>query len=304
MKIHALIADDEPLARERLRFLLMSDPDVEIVGECRNGTEVISSLNSGQAYRAADVLFLDIQMPGLDGFEAIEAIQQAQEQSTQRLPITIFVTAHNQYAIRAFEVHALDYLTKPVEPERLHSTLVRVKRSLASNYALKNQERLLKVLAELHPAQISDDGRSPVSFLLEEERSNRLESRVNCQYGTNRDMNAPSRDYPKRLLIPNGQKDIVVSINEIEWIEAADYYSCLHIGTKTYMLRATVKQLSTDLDPGQFVRIHRSVIVNMDYVCEIAREGRGEGAVILTRGQRLRMSKAGWQNLLAASGSL
>jgi two-component system LytT family response regulator len=301
MKIRALIADDEPLARERLRFLLASDPDVEVVGECRNGAEVISSLQSPQPSRPIDVLFLDIQMPGRDGFEAIEAIQRTQ--GAQPLPITVFVTAHDRYAIRAFEVHALDYLTKPVEPERLHSTIARVKSRIASNYALQNHERLLDVLADLYPVQTSDGARLPGSLFLDAEQAGSTEHKINLQPGSAQNTNSPSRDYPKRLLIPNGQKDMVVNVNEIEWIEAADYYSCLHVGTKSLMLRATVKQLSTSLNPGQFVRIHRSVIVNMDYVCEIAREGRGEGAVILTRGQRLRMSKTGWQNLLAASGT-
>jgi two-component system LytT family response regulator len=297
MKIRALIADDEPLARERLRFLLASDTDFEIVGECRNGTEVISSLQSAQPSQPIDVLFLDIQMPGRGGFEALEAIQQIQ--SAQ--PITVFVTAHNQYAIRAFEVHALDYLTKPVEPERLRSTLIRVKDRIASNHVLQNHGRLLDVLTDLYPAQIGNGARPPDTFFLDMEQTGSIEERVNSHLGNAQDRNIPSRDYPKRLVIPNGQKDAVVNVNEIEWIEAADYYSCLHVGTRSFMLRATVKQLSTSLNPGQFVRIHRSVIVNMDYVCEIAREGRGEGAVILTRGQRLRMSKAGWQNLLAAS---
>jgi two-component system LytT family response regulator len=111
------------------------------------------------------------------------------------------------------------------------------------------------------------------------------------------------KDYPKRLLIPNGAKDVFVSVQEIEWIEAADYYSCLHVGTKSFMLRETVKQLANTLDPDRFVRIHRSTIVNMDYVCEVAREGRSEASVLLTRGQRLKMSKNGWQNLVAASRS-
>jgi two-component system LytT family response regulator len=291
MRIHALIADDEPLARERLRFLLADDPDVVIVGECRNGDEVVASLRSQQTSQPVDVLFLDIQMPGRGGLEAIEAIQQIQKtrHGGAHLPITVFVTAHDQYAIRAFELHALDYLTKPVEPERLRSTLARVKDRIASNHALQSHERLLEFISDLQAnggAQSANNSHSA---------EQQLESKV---IGIT---NPPTSDYPKRLLIPNGQKDTVVNVNEIEWIEAADYYACLHVGARCFMLRETVKQLATTLNPGQFVRIHRSIIVNMDFVCEIAREGRGEGAVILTRGQRLRMSKAGWQNLVAAS---
>lgn len=253
----ALIADDEPLARERLRFLLAGDDEVELVAECRNGAEVLASLKELQV----DLLFLDIEMPGRGAFEVIEQMGAA------HMPVTVFVTAHNQHALHAFEVHAFDYLTKPVERDRLNDTLTRAKERIASSAALLNQERLKQVLNEV---------------------------------GTRR---VGGKDYPKRLLIPNGAKDVFVTVQEIEWIEAADYYSCLHVGAKSFMLRETVKQLANTLDPDRFVRIHRSTIVNMDYVCEVAREGRSEASVLLTSGQRLKMSKNGWQNLVAASRS-
>lgn len=255
MKLKVLIADDEPLARERLRFLLSSDDEIDIVGECRNGRDVIAALKESRM----DVLFLDIQMPGRGGFEVIEQIGKA------HMPVTVFVTAHNEYALRAFEVHALDYLTKPVEPERLRTTLARVKERIASNAALLTQQQLKSVLASL------------------ENDSN------------------PPKEYPKRFLVHNGAKDLFISVEDIEWIEAADYYSCLHVGTKNLMLRETIKQLASTLDPQKFVRIHRSVIVNMEHLQEIVREGQNEGSVVLTNGQRLKMSKAGWQNLLAVS---
>lgn len=255
MKLKVLIADDEPLARERLRFLLSSDDEIDIVGECRNGRDVIAALKESRM----DVLFLDIQMPGRGGFEVFEQIGKA------HMPVTVFVTAHNEYALRAFEVHALDYLTKPVEPERLRTTLARVKERIASNAALLTQEQLKSVLASL------------------ENDSN------------------PPKEYPKRFLVHNGAKDLFISVEDIEWIEAADYYSCLHVGTKNLMLRETIKQLASTLDPQKFVRIHRSVIVNMEHLQEIIREGQNEGSVVLTNGQRIKMSKAGWQNLLAVS---
>ena len=129
MKLKTLIADDEPLARERLRFLLSSDDEIEIAGECRNGREVIAALKE----RRIDVLFLDIQMPGGGGFEVIEQFGPA------HMPVTVFVTAHNQYAVQAFEVKALDYLTKPVEPERLRATLAQVKERIASSAALSTR---------------------------------------------------------------------------------------------------------------------------------------------------------------------
>jgi two-component system LytT family response regulator len=255
MKLKVLIADDEPLARERLRFLLSNDGEIEILGECRNGRETLAALKETRI----DVLFLDIQMPGRGGFDVIEQI------GTARMPVTVFVTAHNEYALRAFEVHALDYLTKPVEPERLRTTLARVKERIASKAALLTQEQLRSVLSSL------ENG------------------------------NYPPKEHPKRLLVHNGTRDLFVNVEDIEWIEAADYYSCLHIGTKKLMLRETIKQLASTLDPQKFVRIHRCVIVNMEHLQEIIREGQNEGSVVLTNGQRLKMSKAGWQNLLAVT---
>jgi two-component system, LytTR family, response regulator len=241
LKLRALIADDEPLARERLQFLL-SGHDVEVAGECRNGREVIAALRESRF----DVLFLDIQMPGNGGFEVIEQIGPV------HMPVTVFVTAHNHYAVQAFEVNALDYLTKPVEPERLQATLIRVRERIASQAALVTQDQLKAVLTSLQGG-------------------------------------------PRRLLVHNGAKDSFVNVDDIEWIEAADYYACLHVAGKTFMLRETIKQLSKTFDPGKFVRIHRSVIVNVDQVSEIF----SEGSVVLKTGQRLRMSKAGLQTLLA-----
>lgn len=255
MLLSTLIADDEPLARERLRMLLAEDNEIDVAGECRNGREVVAALKE----KRHDVLFLDIEMPGSDGFEVVEQIGAAQ------MPVTVFVTAHNHYAVKAFDVHALDYLTKPVEPARLKSALLRVKERIASQAALMTQEQLKSMLAAL---------------------------------GTGA---AERKEYPKRLVVPNAAKDSFVHVDEIEWIEAADYYSCLHVGAKSLMLRETIKQLAETLDPGRFVRVHRSVIVNIDHVREILREGRSEGWVLLSNGRKLKMSKTGWQALLDAS---
>ena len=259
MKLRALIADDEPLARERLRLLLAADEEIAIAGECRNGREVVAELKENRY----DVLFLDIQMPGGSGFEIVDEVGAAQ------MPITVFVTAHSHYAVKAFEVHALDYLTKPVEPERLKATLERVKERLTAQDALKTQEQFQSVLAALSSAQF----------------------------------NTTQREYPKRLVVPNGSRDSFVNVDEIEWIEAADYYCCLHVSTRNLMLRETIKQLAETLDPRIFVRVHRSAIVNIGHVREVIREGRSEGWVLLSTGHRLKMSKAGWQALLAAGRS-
>lgn len=255
MNLKVVIADDEPLARERLRFLLAKEPDVEVAAECRNAREVVSHLKSHET----DLLFLDIEMPRKTAFDVFEEI------GTARMPLTIFVTAHHQYAVKAFNVRALDYLTKPVEPERLQSALALVKERLLAKAAVTTQQNFASALANLEA----------------------------------KDSSRPK--YPQRFLVPNGAKNSFVAADEIEWIEAADYYSCLHVGSRTFLLRETIKQLSSLLDPGKFVRIHRSIIVNVERVGEILREGKNEGSVILRGGQRLRMSKVGWQRLLCLS---
>jgi two-component system, LytTR family, response regulator len=255
MTLRALIADDEPLACERLRHLLSVDAEIDLAGECRNGREVVAALRD----QSIDILFLDIQMPATGGFEVIEQIGAA------NMPVTVFVSAHNHYALRAFEVHALDYLTKPVEPERLQATLAHIKERIASKMALAAHEQMKAVLEVLKsgPPQ--------------------------------------QKTFAKRLLVHNGTKDLLIAVGDIEWIEAADYYSCLHVGTKSYLLREPIKQLAVTLDSTKFVRVHRSAIVNLDHVREILREGQTEGSIILHNGQRLKMSKLGWQNLLTAS---
>jgi two-component system LytT family response regulator len=255
MKLRTLIADDEPLGRERLKLLLAADKQIEIIAECRNGREVIANLKSNPI----DLLFLDIQMPGTNGFDVIEEI------GLPNMPVTVFVTAYNEYAVKAFEVHALDYLTKPVEPKRLESALSRIKEQLEQKQALMTKEQFTAILASFQ------------------------------------NMGQHSGPRQKRILVRNGTKESFINVDDIEWIEAADYYCCLHVGNKTHMLRESIKQLEKKLDPAKFVRVHRSAIVNIDQVREVQREGRTEGWVVLTGGLRLRMSKVGWQKLQTAS---
>ncbi|HMF53049.1 MAG TPA: LytTR family DNA-binding domain-containing protein [Edaphobacter sp.] len=257
MRLKTIVADDEPLARERLKLLISEDTEIELIAECRNGKEAIDQLRSS----SADLLFLDIQMPGSGGFEVIEAI------GAPRMPPTVFVTAHREFAVKAFAVEAVDYLTKPVEKERLSSTLLRVNRRILENSASLTQERLNQVITALRES-------------------------------------APrARIYQERFMVRDGTKEVLVPVSEIEWIEAADYYVCLHVGSRSYMLRESIKQLGAMLDPARFVRIHRSVMVRIDQVREIHRDGETEYFVVLTSGQRLKMSKAGWKNLVTAHGA-
>ncbi len=256
MNIRVIVADDEALARERLRHLLAAECEVEIVTECRNGREAAAYL----AKNSADLLLLDIQMPGMGGFALLESLGSAPA------PLVVFTTAHQDYARQAFDINAVDYLTKPIEAERLALALARVRDRLAARAALKTQAALQGVMTETAPV-------------------------------------AKQRSYSRRLLVPNGGADVLVDVEEIDWIEAADYYACIHIGKRTLLLRETMKELAETLDPDRFVRIHRSVIVPIARVREVLREARGDGAVVLRSGERLKMSKPGWEALLAASQS-
>jgi two-component system, LytTR family, response regulator len=257
MTLKTLLADDESLARKRLRQLLAIDPEIEIVDECCNGDEVIASLKANPI----DLVFLDIQMPGNTGFEVIEAIGSA------RMPMTVFVTAHNNYAVQAFEIHALDYLIKPIDEGRLRVALAHAKKRIAADSALTVQTQLNGFLQNIN--------------------------------GTG----SRGRAFPERLLIPNGSEDSFVAVNDIEWIEAADDYACIHVGSKTMMLRQTIRQLAESLDSKKFIRVHRSAIVNIDYVRKILREGRTDGWLLLASGHRIKMSKSGWESLLASTAS-
>lgn len=250
MTLRTLIADDEPLARERLRFLLSPKEEVKIVGECRNGREVISHLRADPV----DLLLLDIQMPGKSAFDVFAEV------GTGKMPMTVFVTAHAEYATHAFDVEAVDYLTKPIEAERLYLSIARAQQRLAQSQALTGGENLKSVLENLLP--------NPSS---------------------------------KRILVREGAKEVMLQLSDVEWIEAADYYSCLHVGNRKHLIRETIKQLEGKLDSKSFVRVHRSAIVNINYVRELHHEGRSDGWVILNNGTRIRMTRAGWQKLVLLS---
>jgi len=206
-----------------------------------------------------DLLFLDIQMPGMAAFEMIAQV------GTARMPLIIFVTGHDEFAVRAFEVQAVDYLIKPVEPGRLRTAIASARSHFEVKGTVLMQEALRAVLAEFSGSGTKGAG------------------------------------YPKRFLVPNGNKDSFVDIDEIEWIEASDYYVSLHVGVKTFLLRKPLKDLAQTLDPKKFVRTHRSAIVNLDKVREIHRDGRTEGFAVMASGQKVKMSQMGWKALLAAS---
>jgi two-component system, LytTR family, response regulator len=256
MRLRTVIADDEPLARERLRMLLAEDEEIEIVGECRNGRDTIELLRT----TPADLLLLDIQMPGASGFEVLAEIIDRRSG-----PAVIFVTAHQEHAVRAFEVQALDYLVKPVEAARLRAATTRAKEWLQRGGEPAIYEKMAAALRMLETSAVTEL-------------------------------------YPQRFLVKTGTTDAVVRVSDIEWIEAADYYVCLHVQEKRHLMRESIKDLEQRLDPRKFVRLHRSAIVNIEHVREVHRDGREEGWVRLTSGGRVRMNQRGWQRLVSMPG--
>jgi len=254
MMLRTVIVDDEPLARDLLRALLAEHEDIEVVAQCEGGEEAISCLQT----KAVDLLFLDVQMPEMGGFDVVEKL------GLRQLPPTVFVTAYHEHAVRAFDIHAVDYLTKPLDAERLALALERVREKIAAKAALLTQEQLTAMLSGLR--------------------------------------NNGSHLYTSRFLVKDGEKEIFLPVEKIDWIEAAEYYCCLHANGHRYMLRETITELDKSLDPQRFIRIHRSAIVSLDRIREIYREGP-DGSVVLTNGQKLRMSRAGRQKLIEAGKS-
>jgi two-component system LytT family response regulator len=235
-RFRALVVDDEPLARSNLSVLLRSDPEIEIVGECGSGQEGLEQIRS----RKPDLVFLDVQMPELDGFDVLEMLGNDLPRAV------VFVTAFDQYALRAFEAGALDYLLKPFDNTRFARTLARAK------------ERILD-----------------------------------------------SKDKPARadrLAIKSAGQILFLKISEIDWIEAADYYACLHVGSKSHLLRRSMSELERDLATEEFCRIHRSAIVNLNRVQSLRLTEDGEYEVVLDSGNSLRMSRSYRKHLQARLG--
>src|ERR1700681_2972797 len=224
-KIRTVVVDDEPLARTNISVMLKHDPEIEIVRECGSGMEALWEIRNTKP----DLVFLDVQMPECDGFDVLELLGR------DLPPAVVFVTAYDQYALRAFEAGALDYLLKPFDNDRFDRALGRAKERIAHG-----------------------------------------------------------RDVPRRmerLAIKNAGQISFVKISEIDWIEAADYYACLHVGTKTHLLRRSLSELEGELDPTVFCRIHRSTIVNLDRVEGLRLSVDGEYEVLLQNSTRLRLSR-------------
>lgn len=225
MKIRALVVDDEPLARSNLSVLLRSHPEIESVRECGSGMEAVAEIRVSRP----DLVFLDVEMPECGGFDVLELL------GPDLPPAIVFVTAYDQYAIRAFEAGALDYLLKPFDNARFERALERSRQRIAA--------------ATLKPQKAD------------------------------------------RIAIKSAGQVVFVKISEIDWIEAADYYVALHVGSNAHLLRRSMGDLEQELDPSVFCRVHRSTIVNLDRVERLESSEDGEPVVVLARGTRLRMSR-------------
>ncbi|HYG82143.1 MAG TPA: response regulator [Pyrinomonadaceae bacterium] len=238
-KIRAVIADDEPLARRGIRQLLGPHPDVTVVAEARNGRETVRALRRLKP----DLLFLDVQMPGLDGFGVLQEI------GAKEMPAVIFVTAYDEFAVRAFDAHALDYLVKPLEVARFNEAVERTRERLREARAVELSRRLSALLATR-----------------ERERAR------------------------QRILVPTANGELVLDADEVEWIEADDYYAAVHARGGRHLIRESLSSLEQRLDGERFVRAHRSAIVNIDRVQEVRGEG-GETLLVLRGGTRVPVSR-------------
>jgi two-component system, LytTR family, response regulator len=240
MPLKTLIVDDEPLARTGLRMLLVADPAFTAIDEAANGFEAIRAIRD----RRPDLVFLDVQMPEMDGFSVVQSI------GPDRMPAVVFVTAHDQYAIRAFDVNAIDYLLKPVTRERFAEALKRVRSRLPSAQEYSQQ----------------------IAALLET-----IASR--------------SR-YVSRLAVRSASKTSFVEVASVDWMQAAENYVQLHVGRANHLLHVTMNRLESSLDPELFVRVHRSIIVNIRQIKEIQAAQHGEYVILLHSGVRIQSSRS------------
>jgi two-component system LytT family response regulator len=237
--LRVMVVDDEPLAREGLVELLAAMPDVEVSGAFADGASALKAIDDS----VPDVLCVDIRMPGLDGFDVVAALDPEQA------PAVIFVTAYDAFALRAFDVNAIDYLLKPITAERLATAIERV----------RQRQRPL----HLAPERLND--------LLEQLAPTRTAS-------------------PGRLIVREVGRIVVIPTNDVDWIEGADYYARLHLGTRSYLIRESLTSLEGRLDPALFQRLHRSAIVNLARVRAVEAAERGDGVAVLTTGARIRVT--------------
>jgi two-component system, LytTR family, response regulator len=258
MTIRTILVDDEPLAIQGLELRLQAHEDVEIIDKCSNGREAIRSIKTHKP----DLVFLDIQMPGFDGFSVVQGLMEVEP------PLFVFVTAYSDHAIRAFEAQAADYLMKPVEESRLADTLDRIRQRLTEKRGQAEVEKLKEVLAEVAPEAAGD-----------------------MAAASGDDQHAASR-FEKLINIKDRGQIFRVDVDSIERIDAAGDYMCIYTGDNTLILRETMKDLEKRLDPRRFQRVHRSTIVNLDLVKQVKPHTNGECFLVLDSGASVKVSRS------------
>jgi two-component system LytT family response regulator len=257
-KIRTIIVDDEALSRRGLEIRLLGTQDFEIVSQCSNAREAIAAIMTHQP----DLVFLDIQMPGMSGFDVLAQLP------SESLPMVVFVTAYDQYAIRAFDARAIDYLLKPVDDARFEAALERVREHVRSKNAADQRDQLFNLIAE-----ITGSGELAMEELLARGRK------------------ALEPKHAEILPVRQGREIVRVPIASIEWIDAAGDYMCIHAGGNTHILRGTMKDLEGYLDPKLFQRVHRSTIVNLRRVKSLRAHMNGEYFLTLDGGHELKLSR-------------
>jgi two-component system LytT family response regulator len=258
MTISCIIVDDEQLSRRGIELRLRDMPDFQVVAQAGNGPEAITAV---QAHHP-DVLFLDIQMPGMTGFEVLARLPQ------ESLPVVLFVTAYDRYAIQAFEARAVDYLLKPIEEKRFAQAIARAREQLRTRSAAEQRDRLMEVIAE-----VSGHGELALEDVLE------------------RGARAVAPQTPAILPIRQGRETVRVPMDQIQWIDAAGDYMCIHAQGQTHILRGTMKELEALLNPALFQRVHRSTIVNLRQVRSLRSHMNGEYFLTLEGGHELKLSR-------------
>lgn len=256
--LRTLIVDDESLARRGLLHRLKSVADIDVVGEAQNGREALKQIENLKP----DLVFLDIQMPGIGGFEVVKSL------NPETMPIILFLTAYDEYAVQAFEVNALDYILKPIDEDRLHQVLDKVRSRLEQKRAQEHKRVLLELVSNM-------SGKSFHSF---------------AEIQDNEDGNLVAKE-PSRLAIRDGGHTTWVDQKDIEWIDAAGDYMCVHAEGTTHIMRKTMKELERELDESILQRIHRSTIVNIKHVKEMESHINGEYFLTLESGHRVKLSR-------------
>jgi len=259
-KIRTLLVDDEPLAVRGLSIRLEAFDDIEIVGTASNGREAVRLIKELKP----DLVFLDIQMPGFDGFSVLRSLVGEAE-----IPLVVFVTAYDQYALEAFEAHALDYLLKPVEEERLAEALTRVRDAISQRLAIEQNAKLVELIEGM-----DSPPKEALTAILEKPAEHH------------------EQRFDPHLRIKDRGHITIVDVADVEYIDAAGDYMCIHVGDKTHILRETMKTMEKRLDPKVFQRVHRSTIVNLDQVKEVRPHSNGECFLTLRSGTELKVSRS------------